>query len=94
MLLEIPNHTKNGKVAIKKSGTEIMHDVEKYQNQFIREHEVIDILRHDVKLADKVLAEKLQSENSASAANMAVELPESLMERLQTFEKIYFDSWL
>ena len=62
--------------------------VEQFQNQFIREQEVIDILKHDIKAHENVVQAITASGSSAAAAPRVSDHAE-LRERVQTFHKIY-----
>lgn len=68
--------------------TEILKQVEHFQNQFIRQREVIDTLRHDIKLADGSLAQNAM-ENPVASDRRLFDKPEALKEEYETFDKIY-----
>ncbi len=75
-------------VVKKNNKMEIMSEVEHFQNQFIRQREVIDILKHDIRAAEKHIAINAQHNPVASAARL-IESPESLQDQYDTFIKIY-----
>jgi hypothetical protein len=75
-------------VASRNTDGEVLKNVEHFQNQFILQREVIDILRHDLKLADAELA-KNAMENPIASDHRLFDKPEGLQDRVETFEKIY-----
>ncbi len=75
-------------VASRNNNSEILKQVEHFQNQFIRQREVIDILNHDLKLADAALAQNA-AENPVASDRRLFEQPEGLKDQFETFEKIY-----
>lgn len=62
--------------------------VEHFQNQFIREHEVIDILRHDINAHESELAENASTNNVAVEHRRVADNAE-LRDRMATFMKIF-----
>ena len=78
---------------------EVMAQVEHFQNQFIREREVIDELRHDIKQEENVLEEEMKDHPVAIEHRYFKDHTE-LRDRFQTFEKLYrelkqeFQQWL
>jgi hypothetical protein len=78
---------------------EVMAELEHFQNQFIREREVIDELRHDIKAAENLL-EKEAREHPVAIEHRYFTDHTELRDRFQTFEKIYrelkseFHQWL
>jgi hypothetical protein len=79
--------------------TEVLAELEHFQNQFIREREVIDELRHDIKAGENVLAKEAKEHPIAINHRYFTDHTE-LRDRFQTFEKIYrelkaeFHRWL
>lgn len=67
---------------------EIRAQVEHFQNQFIREAEVIDTLRHDIQSKARELSETVAANNVATE-HKKVEDDASLRDRMLTFAKIY-----
>ena len=62
--------------------------VEQLQNNFIRQREVIDELRHDIKLHEKQLASMLRGERPAApAASKLRHL--GMEEEMNTFERLF-----
>lgn len=78
---------------------EVMAQVEHFQNQLIREREVIDELRHDVKQEENVL-EKEAKEHPVAIDHRYFRDHSELRDRFDTFEKLYrelkqeFQRWL
>jgi hypothetical protein len=75
-------------VASRNNNPEILKQVEHFQNQFIRQREVLDILNHDLKLADAALAQNA-AENPVASDRRLFEQPEALQDQYQTYEKLY-----
>ncbi|WKZ67557.1 MAG: hypothetical protein QY325_06430 [Flavobacteriales bacterium] len=79
--------------------TEVLAELEHFQNQFIREKEVIDVLRHDIKEHENFL-EKESKENPVAIDHRHYHDHAGLRDRFQTFEKLYrelkgeFHQWL
>lgn len=67
---------------------DVMAEVEHFQNQFIRQHEVIDTLKHDFKQVDKAISLELMNNPSAGNQAAAPMSPE-LLDQHETFLKIY-----
>lgn len=78
---------------------EVMAELEHFQNQFIREREVIDELRHDIKAHENVL-EKESKDHPVAIEHRYFTDHAGLRDRFQTFEKLYrelkaeFHQWL
>ncbi|MCC6542503.1 MAG: hypothetical protein IT225_09810 [Flavobacteriales bacterium] len=78
---------------------EVMAQVEHFQNQFIREREVIDELRHDIKQEENVL-EKEMKDHPVAIEHRYFQDHTELRDRYQTFESLYrelkqeFQQWL
>lgn len=75
-------------VAAKNNNPEILRQVEQFQNQFIRQREVMDLLSHDLKLADAALAQNA-AENPVASDRRLFDQPEGLQDQVATFEKLY-----
>ncbi len=75
-------------VVTKNNNTEVLKQVEHFQNQFIRQREVMDLLNHDLKLADAALAQNA-AENPIASDRRLFEQPVGLQDQVETFEKIY-----
>lgn len=67
---------------------EVVAQVEHFQNQFIREKEVIDILKHDIRALENRLQEQVAANPVATDHKRVVDEPE-LRDRMDTFEKIF-----
>lgn len=78
---------------------EVLAQVEHFQNRFIREREVIDVLRHDIKQEENML-EKEMKDNPVAIEHRYFKDHTELRDRYQTFEKLYrelkqeFQQWL
>jgi len=78
---------------------EIMAELEHFQNQFIREKEVIDELRHDIKQEENLL-EKEAKDHPVAIDHRYFTDHSELRERFATFERLYrelkveFQRWL
>lgn len=78
---------------------EVMAELEHVQNRFIREREVIDELRHDIKQEENVLEKELRDHPVAIEHRYFTDHTD-LRERFTIFEKLYrelkqeFQQWL
>lgn len=70
------------------TSTEIKAMVEHFQNQFIREAEVIDILRHDINAHEKEIS-AIAAANNVATDHRKVSDNVELRERMGTFKKIF-----
>ena len=70
--------------------TEITAQVEHFQNQFIRQNEVIDTLKHDINAAEHKLVENAKANNVATDHRKAEE-DAALVDQMTMFKKIYND---
>lgn len=79
-----------GEVSVKNTDKECMANLEHFQNQFIRQKEVIDELAHDIKLQEQELT--AYAEANPVAINRKYFEPEPIItDRVETFERIYHD---
>ncbi|MFT5511846.1 MAG: membrane-associated HD superfamily phosphohydrolase [Bacteroidia bacterium] len=69
---------------------EVTAQVEHFQNQFIRQNEVIDILKHDIHEAEHKLVLNAK-ENNVATDHRKTEEDVALAEQMTVFEKIYLD---
>lgn len=76
------------KVAIANTNKDILAKVEHFQNQFIRENEVIDILKHDINQKEALLVANVAS-NSVAADHRKTDDEPELRDRMLTFSKIF-----
>ncbi len=67
---------------------ETMAEVEHFQNQFIRQNEVIDTLKHDFKKVDNQNTANVMS-NPVASDHRTMEMPADLLDQHDTFLKIY-----
>ena len=72
------------------SKVDIKSQIEHFQNQFIRQKEVIDILKHDVNLSEKNLQVVIASNPVATDRKRTSDEPE-LRDQMITFEKIFVE---
>jgi multidrug efflux pump subunit AcrB len=67
---------------------EVMAEVEHFQNQFIRQNEVIDELKHEFKQVDNQIVTNVMS-NPVASDHRSMEMPAELLDQHDTFLKIY-----
>lgn len=67
---------------------EVMAELEHFQNQFIREKEVIDELRHDIKKSENEV-EKEHKDNPVAIEHRWFRDHTDLRDRFETFERLY-----
>lgn len=78
---------------------DVMAELEHFQNQFIREKEVIDELRHDIKQHENLLEKEAKDHPVAIEHRYFTDHTE-LRDRFETFERLYrelkqeFQRWL
>jgi hypothetical protein len=72
----------------KRRDMEVMKDVEHFQNQYIRQIEVIDELRHDVKQYENALEKEIKL-NPTNVDQQFFEDHSGLNEEVVQFKKIY-----
>ncbi|WP_306640710.1 hypothetical protein [Sanyastnella coralliicola] len=77
-----------GEVSIKNNKPEERADVEHFQNQFLREIEVIDTLRHDINAHEKVLVEYAK-DHPAAVEHTYFRDHTELTDRMQRFEELW-----
>jgi hypothetical protein len=63
--------------------------VEHFQNQFILQKEVIDFLRHDLRVSERQLANFVGELSGDGIENIKMDNHGELRERISTFRKIY-----
>ncbi|MBK9273977.1 MAG: hypothetical protein IPM49_05470 [Flavobacteriales bacterium] len=86
-------------VVTRNTTSEVLAQVEHFQNQYIREREVIDELRHDIKEHENFL-EKESVERPVAIEHRLYKDHAGLRDRMETFEKLYrelkdeFQHWL
>jgi hypothetical protein len=79
-----------GKLAITGGKTEVMASVEHFQNQFIRQKEVLDIIRHDFKQHENLI-EAIDEGKSTEPADGIQRLHSVQRDKLEQFERIFHD---
>lgn len=67
---------------------EVLAQAEHFQNQFIRQKEVIDILRHDVRNSEKEIIDKIAVNPVASDHQRMLD-DRNLRDAMETFRKIF-----
>lgn len=72
----------------KNNSHDFMAEVEHFQNQFIRQHEVVDTLKHDFKQVDNRISQELMN-NPSAAATASMVMDPVLLDEHDTFLKIY-----
>ncbi len=82
--------TRLAEVSIQNTKHEVRAEVEHFQNQFIRESEVIDTLIHDIKLHEKVLVE-FAKDHPVATDHVHFKNHGELEDRMAIFGKIWFE---
>jgi predicted nuclease with TOPRIM domain len=77
-----------GELVTANSDNAIRAQIEHFQNQFIRQNEVIDELKHDIKASENEIIANISNNPVASDHRSAPDHTE-LRDRFETFEKIY-----
>jgi predicted nuclease with TOPRIM domain len=75
-------------VVSKNTKTDVLAPAEHFQNQFIRQQEVIDELKHDVNAEEHKVAVKAQ-ENNVAADHTTLNENDQLVDRMQMFTKLF-----
>lgn len=79
-----------GRLAISGGRNDTMASVERFQNQFIRQKEVLDIIRHDFKQHENLI-EALE-DGAANEPSVGIQKIHSTQrEKLEQFERIFHD---
>lgn len=79
-----------GRLSLIRSSSDLMASVEHFQNQFIRQKEVLDIIRHDFKQHENLI-EALE-DGKATIPNDGIERVHAThREKLDQFEHIFHD---
>ena len=81
-------NSRLGEVVLKNTKVEVTALIEQFQNQFILQNEVIDILKHDIKADRKRLVKNAQANNVATD-HRRVEDNEDLSYRMDRFKELY-----
>lgn len=69
---------------------DIRAQVEHFQNQFIRENEVIDILKHDINAKERELSQSIAGNNVATDHKKVAD-DAALRDRMVQFGKIFYE---
>ncbi|MFN4973386.1 MAG: hypothetical protein ACK5GX_10170 [Bacteroidota bacterium] len=77
-----------GELVTSNSNQSVRAQIEHFQNQFIRQREVIDELMHDIKASENDIVSNISANTVASDHRLAPDHTE-LRERFTLFEKIY-----
>lgn len=75
-------------IAKRYNGRGVMAELEKFQNKFIRENEVIDILIHDINQHENILVKSVK-ENPVASDHRLFDDHGGLRDRMEIFLKIY-----
>jgi hypothetical protein len=78
-------------VANKNTKVEVRAKVEHFQNQFIRQKEVIDELKHKLNISERQLADYIKDVSGMGLENIRMDNHPWLRGDMQTFRKIYTD---
>jgi len=88
-----------GEIALRNTHTEVMAELEHFQNQYIRQNEVIDEMRHTMKQHENGLAQEAK-EHPIAMDHRLFHDHSGHREAMHTFEKLYrelkeeFMAWL
>ncbi len=77
-------------IAKRNTVSDVMAELEHFQNRYIREREVIDELRHDIKQHENHL-QKFAIEHPVALDHVLFTDHTDLRDRLSTFEKLYHE---
>lgn len=73
------------------TGQEVLKGIEHFQNQFIRQKEVLDEISHDIREHEQLVLKTIQSLHPAEVAKGRFEDHGDLREAVETFKRIYAD---
>ncbi|MBL7923220.1 MAG: hypothetical protein JNL88_03390 [Bacteroidia bacterium] len=79
-----------GRLSISGGGQDVMANVERFQNQFIRQREVLDIIRHDFKQHENLI-EALEVGRAAEPNDGIQRIHSIQRDKLEQFENIFHD---
>lgn len=77
-----------GELATRNTDKALLAELEHFQNQYIRQREVIDVLRHDIKQHENFL-EKESKEHATAIDHRGFGDHTELRNQMETFEKLY-----
>jgi hypothetical protein len=75
-------------IAARNTGTEVLAELEHFQNQYIRQREVIDELRHELKQHENLLEKEVREHPIAVDHRLFTDHVEQ-RESIRIFEKLY-----
>lgn len=78
-------------VGRKNTSQDVLKGLEHFQNQFIRQKEVLDELGHDVREHEQFVLKAIQNLNEIQADKNRFEDHGELRDGMETFKKIYAD---
>ena len=76
-------------VLARNSKSEVKAQVEHFQNQFIRQKEVIDILKHNLNISEKQLAAFAYDLSGVGLESIKMDNHAALRQEMITFRKLY-----
>lgn len=76
-------------IVSKNTGQDVLKGVEHFQNQFIRQREVLDELTHDIREQENKVITTLKSLNPIQIEKTKYEDHAGLREHVKTFQKLY-----
>lgn len=79
-----------GELATRNTDKSLLAELEHFQNQYIRQREVIDVLRHDIKQHENFL-EKESVEHPTAIDHRSFGDHTELRNQMETFEKLYHE---
>ncbi|MGE5520612.1 MAG: hypothetical protein ACM3VS_11840 [Candidatus Dadabacteria bacterium] len=71
--------------------TEAKAKIEQFQNQFICQKEVIDVLKHDLYVSERQLASFVRELSGSGMESVKMDNHVNLRERVKTFRRIFND---
>ena len=77
-------------IAKRNTVSDVMAELEQFQNQYIRQREVIDELRHDIKQHENHL-EKFVKDHPVASDHVLFTDHSGFRDRVHTFEKLYHE---
>jgi hypothetical protein len=78
-------------IASRNSSKKLSAHIEQFQNQFIRQREVIDELKHDLNISEKQLAAFVRDMANVGFDNERLDNHPELRERFLTFHNLFED---
>jgi|SRR6476620_5142907 len=77
------------KIVRTNKSNEVAVGIEHFQNQFILQKEIIDYLKHDLKISEKQLASFVKELSGLGLENIRMDNHAKLRERMRTFRTIF-----